>query len=219
MFFESSENRKLIPIFGAILMAHIAVLLFQLEVISTKEDYLAPIQLNAFTSLSSAPFRSGVTSTKTAPQKKAITPKSNTAKVSKTTVSKTEVQTENSALSTDEAVGSGGMASSYSAAGMMAKGELQQVYLSELRAKLEELKHYPLQARRLGQTGSVEVAFQVRQDGVIENARIVRGSPFKRLNESALATIENLKKFRPLPKELSNSALTVTLPIHYSIRN
>lgn len=203
----------------AILVAHMAVLLFQLEVVTPQEDYLAPIQLQAFTSSGSEPFRPGMPSLKPAALKKVVHQKSNSTQITKSTTAKAEAQAENSNLSSAEASGSGGVASSISAAGMRAQGDLQQVYLSELRAKLEELKHYPLQARRLGQTGSVEVAFQVRQDGMIENARIVRASPFKRLNESALATIENLKKFRPLPEGLSKDPLTVTLPIRYTIRN
>lgn len=205
----------------ATVLAHAGLLMVKgAEIFSESTPRLAPIQLTAFSS-TGAPFVPGLPSMRPA---KAARPKVTTQsakpKFIAPAVAKTDVvTTQESAIDAGPASGSGGVASTISSAGMMATGDLRQIYLSELRARLEEVKHYPQQARRLGQTGSVEVAFMVHPDGKIDEARIVRPSPFKRLNESALATVATLKKFRPLPEGFDGNPLTVTLPIRYTISN
>ena len=207
-------------IFLVTLLAHSGILLIKGAEYTAEPEQLQPIQLTAFRSLLNTPFVAGMPSEKPA-SPKPVAAKSKAAKiVSEEAMVKDTVTTQEAALSSTPAAGSGGVASSISAAGSMAQGDLRSIYLSELRARLEEIKHYPLQARRLGQTGSVEVAFKVYPDGLIDDARIVRPSPFKRLNESALATVATLKKFRPLPEGMTQGdSLLVTLPIRYSIRN
>lgn len=100
-----------------------------------------------------------------------------------------------------------------------ARGDLKEMYLGELRAKIDQNKNYPLQARRLGQSGEVVVAFTIGLDGQIVNPRVTRPSPYKKLNESALAAIVSIRTFRPLPHELSTSPLEVTVPIRYSLNS
>lgn len=212
------NNRSTALIFAAILVAHGALLSLKLapEIIIAPPA-LAPIQLTRFGA--DAPFVPGVP-VAVVPKKPAPRPTQKlTLTQTPSAVVSTKVESQESAIDSTPAAGSGGVASEFSSAGAMAQGDLRQIYLSELRAKLEEVKHYPQQARRLGQTGSVEVAFMVHADGLIDNARIVRPSPFKRLNDSALETVASLKKFRPLPEGLASNPLVVTLPIRYSIRN
>jgi len=216
-----SQNSSLALIMLVTLVAHGGVLLMKTaEMVFSEPERLQPIQLTTF-SMANAPFVPGLPSEKpAAPKRPAVVQPKPTATVSTSTALKDTVTTQEAAIDPSPAAGSGGVASSVSAAGSMATGDLRAIYLSELRARLEEVKHYPLQARRLGQTGSVEVAFRVLADGLIDEARIVRPSPFQRLNDSALATVASLKRFRPLPAGMTEGdSLLVTLPIRYTIRN
>lgn len=215
MISQHADNKSLIRIFCAILMVHGCLLLIQQAEENLKDSRpVWTVQLTKFGS--DAPFVAGTpvarpVKAKPRVSKSVFAPKS----ISQTLQEKAPLET----TSTNASAGSGGVASEFNSAGSMARADLQQIYLSELRARIEEMKHYPLQARRLGQSGSVEVAFVVKPDGVIENPRIIRPSPFKRLNESALETVASLRKFRPLPKDFGTNPLQVTLPINYSIRN
>lgn len=203
-------------ILGAMLMAHAGVLAIKLAGESTKPSFeaLAPIQLTTFKS--DAPFRPGLpqeTATPVAKPRPLVNPRpSAIATPAPQAPSEVASATEASAAG---AAGSGGVASDVNAAGSVGSGNGRQIYLSELRARLEAHKHYPAQARRLGQTGSVEVTFTVEANGRITNPRVTRPSPFQRLNASALETIEALKEFKPLPAEFGQDQLVVTLPIHY----
>jgi len=95
--------------------------------------------------------------------------------------------------------------------------DLKQIYLSELRAYIDRSKTYPIQARRLGQTGRVQVSFTVTAEGHIIDAKLIGPSPFQRLNEAALATVADVRRFRPIPPELGVAKLTVDVPLEYKL--
>ncbi len=98
-------------------------------------------------------------------------------------------------------------------------GDLRQMYLQELRARIDDLKRYPLKARRLGQMGVVVVSFELLADGRITNPRVTKPSPYRHLNESALNAVAAIRTFRPLPQEWKTTNLAVDVPIHYRITN
>ncbi len=97
------------------------------------------------------------------------------------------------------------------------RADLRSLFLGELRAKIEENKNYPMMSRRLGQTGIVEVAFTLTQDGHIINARIVSPSRYDRLNESALEAVKKVTRFKPIPTELNEEKMDVTIPVKFAI--
>jgi len=95
--------------------------------------------------------------------------------------------------------------------------DLKLVYLGELRQLIESKKVYPLQAKRLGQTGTVEVTFTLSGDGHIMDAHVTQGSPYERLNQAALATVMEVRHFRPIPPEIGEDSMTVKIPMRYSL--
>lgn len=115
------------------------------------------------------------------------------------------------ALSTPQLV------SSTSAPSTTSQHDIKLVYLGELRQLIESKKIYPLQAKRLGQTGTVEVTFTLSADGHIINARVSQESPFERLNQAALATVMEVRHFRPIPPEIGEDSMTVKIPMRYSL--
>jgi protein TonB len=97
-------------------------------------------------------------------------------------------------------------------------GDSREMYLQELRARIDDMKRYPVQARRLGQSGTVLVSFTVSPDGRIHEPHVSGPCPYRHLNESALNAVASIRTFRPLPVELAEQGpLTVNVPIRYSI--
>jgi TonB family protein len=92
-----------------------------------------------------------------------------------------------------------------------------QSYLAELRGWLETQKVYPKAARRLGITGEAAVSFKISKNGEFTNIELAKSSTSDLLDESALALIKRSARFRPLPAEIQESAITVTLPVTYTI--
>jgi protein TonB len=89
------------------------------------------------------------------------------------------------------------------------------VYKAELRAKIDQNKYYPTMSRRLGQTGTVVVAFTLLKDGNIVNVRLDKPSQYERLNSSALDAVKKVERFRPLPKEVGGLSMDVKVPVKF----
>ncbi len=92
----------------------------------------------------------------------------------------------------------------------------QKTYFKQqLRAEIEKHKSYPVISRRLGQTGIVEVAFTLLEDGHIINVRLNRPSPFERLNESALNAVKKVHKFFPIPMEWGEDKMDILVSLKF----
>jgi TonB family protein len=88
-------------------------------------------------------------------------------------------------------------------------------FLEELRAAIDREKEYPAAARSRRQTGTVAVAFILKKSGEIEGVRLAKPSGFARLDEAGLATVLKLRKFKPVPDELSLGDWNLTIPINF----
>lgn len=94
---------------------------------------------------------------------------------------------------------------------------LENEYLSKLRYLIEKNKIYPNSAKRLNQMGKVHLYFIISKDGQIRNAKIVKDSSFKRLDEAALEILSKINKFEPIPEKLNKNSWEITVPIIYEI--
>ncbi len=90
-------------------------------------------------------------------------------------------------------------------------------YLEEFKAFIEQKKKYPRLALRLGQVGVVKIKMTIDSNGVFHHVRIAAPAESPILNEAALALIQNIKKFKPLPKGVESGS-SLVVPIKYSIR-
>ncbi len=93
-------------------------------------------------------------------------------------------------------------------------GELK--YHDELFLLFESKKSYPQAARRLKQQGEVLVSLRVWANGRIDDHRVIKASPYHRLNQAALGLVQEVDKFKPLPPGTGPFAY-FHLPIEYSI--
>ena len=94
---------------------------------------------------------------------------------------------------------------------------LENEYLSKLRYLIEKNKIYPNSAKRLNQMGKVHLSFVISKDGQIKNAKILKDSSFKRLDEAALEILSKINKFEPIPEKLNKNSWEITVPIIYEI--
>jgi len=88
-------------------------------------------------------------------------------------------------------------------------------FKAELRAEIEKNKFYPTVSKRLGQTGVVEVAFTLLDDGHIINVRLSRASLFERLNQSALEAVKKVHKFKPIPREWGEASMDLVVSLKF----
>lgn len=95
---------------------------------------------------------------------------------------------------------------------------IEALYLSQLRAKIEKNKVYPNSAKRLNQKGKVYVTFTISKDGQITNIKISKSSDFEKLDEAALKILVDISTIEPIPKELNKNHWEITVPIVYQIK-
>lgn len=91
-------------------------------------------------------------------------------------------------------------------------------YVAYIRQLIDERKVYPKNAKRLKQMGTVTVRFKVVDDGTIKNVSVIDSSGFELLDQSAKELLENIGRFRAIPKELGDEPIDLTLPIEYTLR-
>lgn len=95
------------------------------------------------------------------------------------------------------------------------KTDILSKYKAELRARIEQNKAYPAMSKRLGQTGTVVIAFTLLEDGSITDAKIETPSRYERLNASALEAVQKVEKFKPIPKEAGENKMDFKVPVKF----
>lgn len=95
------------------------------------------------------------------------------------------------------------------------KTDILSLYKAELRAMIDKNKYYPPMSKRLGQTGTVVVAFTLLEDGHIIDVKIDTPSRYERLNESALEAVKKVERFKPIPKEIGEKRMEVKVPVKF----
>ncbi len=92
-------------------------------------------------------------------------------------------------------------------------------YLAKVRKMIEQRKKYPKAAKRMRQEGVVKVKFTIGKNGVIRNIRLAGKCSYMKLNKAAMKILKKIRAFAPIPKELSERYLSLTVPIRYKILN
>ncbi|WP_173379406.1 energy transducer TonB [Fibrobacter succinogenes] len=95
--------------------------------------------------------------------------------------------------------------------------KVTRAYLMGLSKEFEKRKDYPATARRLKQEGTVRVQFTVARNGAISGAVVAKPCPYSSLNESALAAVQAVSKFEPIPAILEKDSWKMEIPIKYNL--
>lgn len=88
-------------------------------------------------------------------------------------------------------------------------------YAVELRRYIDKSKFYPRMAKRLKQSGDLELKITVSKEGMFERIILSKKSRFSLLNNAAKTLVQKLKKFRPLPGNLT--AKSFRIPVRYKL--
>ncbi|MCT7636433.1 TonB family protein [Aliarcobacter butzleri] len=94
---------------------------------------------------------------------------------------------------------------------------IETKYLAKVRATIEKNKIYPKAAKRLNQTGKVNVNFDILKNGEIRNVKVLGKSSFAKLDEASIELLIKISNFDEIPEELKKNVWNVTIPIDYSI--
>lgn len=94
---------------------------------------------------------------------------------------------------------------------------IENEYLSKVRAKVERHKIYPKIAKRLKQTGKVEINFDILKDGKVTNVKIAKKSKFEKLDEASIEILTKIGFFEAIPNETNRTIWNITIPIDYQI--
>lgn len=70
-----------------------------------------------------------------------------------------------------------------------------QALLKQLHSAIDAKKRYPLHARRLGQTGVVQVGFQLGLNGEIQKLKVEQPSRYSSLNKAAIQAVNSISPF------------------------
>ncbi len=79
-------------------------------------------------------------------------------------------------------------------------------------------KRYPDRVRWLRQEGTVRASFTIDRNGRLLSRRIVGGSGYPLLDQEVQAMLERADPMTAFPPGMSQSQLTVAVPINFSLR-
>ncbi|AFV97875.1 MULTISPECIES: energy transducer TonB [unclassified Sulfuricurvum] len=87
-------------------------------------------------------------------------------------------------------------------------------HLSTIRELLVKYRKYPSQAVRLKQEGAVKVTFRLKQNGDVEDIRIMGSSGYELLDDDAMALVQKVSEYFPQPPQ----TVRITVPLNYALK-
>jgi protein TonB len=95
-------------------------------------------------------------------------------------------------------------------------------YISDLTVLLNRTKEYPRESIAREQEGKVVVSVSIDRDGLVHEMVVAAPSPFRLLNEAAIATVNRIGKFPAPPVTLVSGvhgagSLRLKIPISFRI--
>ena len=91
-------------------------------------------------------------------------------------------------------------------------------YTAQIRRRLERYKKYPTSAQIRNIQGTVTVSFTIDRNGGLSSTRLVRSSDHAVLDEEVMALLKRVAPVPPIPKEVSQNSISLTVPIKFSLR-
>lgn len=87
-------------------------------------------------------------------------------------------------------------------------------HLSTIRDVLVKYRKYPSQAVRLKQEGTLRVTFRLKQNGEVEDVRVLSSSGYEILDGDALLLIQKSAEYFPKPPK----TVRITVPLNYALK-
>jgi protein TonB len=96
--------------------------------------------------------------------------------------------------------------------------QLKQNYAGQIRARINQVKRYPLMARKRGREGVVTLEFSIDKQGQLLDSKILLSSGTKSLDLAALNALASAEPFDPPPVGLK-TLLAFQIQIHFALRD
>lgn len=91
-------------------------------------------------------------------------------------------------------------------------------YNGMLSAHLQRYKQYPPASRSAGEQGVAMLSFTVGRNGQVLSSSLAKSSGSAALDAETMAMIRRAQPLPPFPPEMTQSSLSITVPIRYSLR-
>lgn len=88
-------------------------------------------------------------------------------------------------------------------------------YGTKLRAEISKNKIYPNISKKLKEQGIVIINFKVDKSGLFFDIKLISSSNKTRLDEAAINTIIETKKYKPFDENIKKEYLEFNLPLEY----
>ena len=95
---------------------------------------------------------------------------------------------------------------------------LRDKYLQLVRSRIEENRHYPMIARKLGQEGQVPVRFIIAADGSLKELKLEKSCGNRALDEAALAAVRAAAPFPAPPDEVFPDMAAMQIVMVFALR-
>lgn len=103
-------------------------------------------------------------------------------------------------------------------AGAAAAGAALPAYRELLAAHLQRFKQYPSTAKAAGEQGTALLTFTVSRAGRVLSSRLARSSGHAALDAETMAMIQRAQPLPAFPPDISQSSMSVTVPVRFAIR-
>ncbi|MBU1087590.1 MAG: energy transducer TonB [Candidatus Omnitrophica bacterium] len=90
-------------------------------------------------------------------------------------------------------------------------------YQDMIKQRIEKFRRYPLRAQRNQTQGMVDLKFSVFANGAAGSVQISRSSGSEMLDTEALNTIQRASPFLPIPDEIAQNMITISVAIIFSL--
>lgn len=90
-------------------------------------------------------------------------------------------------------------------------------YLDRLRRHLAKYKHYPPEAVKRKEEGTVLLSFVLARDGTVLEAAVERSSGFPLIDQAALDMVRNASPVPPLPASFAGDRAHIVMPAGFRI--
>jgi len=91
------------------------------------------------------------------------------------------------------------------------------IYLNNVEKSIEGTWKYPEQATRNRKDGKVNLDVTIRQDGWLENVRVVRSSGSKSLDNQAIKSVVTNEPYNPVPEAVGLEKLNLRFTFNYDL--
>ncbi|MFT4275079.1 MAG: energy transducer TonB [Rhodopseudomonas sp.] len=103
-------------------------------------------------------------------------------------------------------------------AGQAAAAAALPSYRDRLAAHLARYKQYPAESRATREQGTAMLSFTVGRSGQVLGSRLARSSGHAALDAETLAMIRRAQPLPPFPSEITQSSLSFTVPVRFSLQ-